>query len=814
MASQKVPINYCSFDDLLDLPGVGKAIASKIMDLRDIRGSLEPDDLIYIPRLRVSETLLDLIDFTPYKVEPPLTEEEIEHQEKLRRVDALVRSRSGSNEFKTLSSTGFGQPPTPPTVRRRSGSYSRSPSPHEEEEWSEEEGDLDSAFYAPATPKDSRGSSEHGLFGREIAQKLNFDETPYPQQPDGQNRYTRSQRRTDRDKSPLRRSRRDNFDHGRGDYESRREGTVGRVEKRSYPSFNTHMARDVRLDYEFGEDSPRYGYRGQVPRSQDLRKMIPPGGGEAATQRSRSGLDLDRPTPGSRYQAKNRYSDHFESRDYTPPHHSDSLRPDNYDQRATPDFGRRNLGTRHESRTYDPALGQNEGYDMYDPRNSRYKGTGHKAPQFETRPHNQDPDRSNYNRASQRRTPDSRFRPRPETSPQDDYEPRSSRQHAQQSRDSPYDNRRDYNGRSHGYSYGARTDSPYAPPTHDRQENRESRGHRSHGNQRNVVVPKTMKYDGKTNWQAFYAKFTRYSEVNEWSPEECMNHLCWALEGKASEFYALLVERNRDMAYPDLVRKLEKRFGFKELPETSLVQFNSARQSSEESLEDWADRVLTLAMKAFRNLPERHMYQQAIMRLCQGAADKDAGSYASNIRPSSMEEAVDKMRWFHYNHQAIFGRTPKREVKCVQPDRGFQNSAEYETTPMVQTASKAEPPSVSPTDLKNMEARLDSRFQRQVQTEVKGLRDQMSSDMAEVRKALAALGNPQRDYKSPRPSSPRSRSPSPSMQNARCFGCNEVGHYKRDCPNRNKPPPKSGEKRVTFEDSDEELNSNGAARKA
>lgn len=129
------------------------------------------------------------------------------------------------------------------------------------------------------------------------------------------------------------------------------------------------------------------------------------------------------------------------------------------------------------------------------------------------------------------------------------------------------------------------------------------------------------------------------------------------MEGKASEYYALIVERNRNVEYGDLVRKLEKRFGFKELPETAQVQFQNATQALEESLEnDWGDRVLLLATKAFRDLPDEHMYQQAILRLCQGASDKEAGSYASNVRPQTMEDAVDMIRWYQHNHQALYGR--------------------------------------------------------------------------------------------------------------------------------------------------------------
>jgi hypothetical protein len=53
------------------------------------------------------------------------------------------------------------------------------------------------------------------------------------------------------------------------------------------------------------------------------------------------------------------------------------------------------------------------------------------------------------------------------------------------------------------------------------------------------------------------------------------------------------------MAYMDLIRKLEKRFGFRELPETAQVQFNNAHQTPEELLEDWADPVLSLALTSF-----------------------------------------------------------------------------------------------------------------------------------------------------------------------------------------------------------------------
>ena len=63
-----------------------------------------------------------------------------------------------------------------------------------------------------------------------------------------------------------------------------------------------------------------------------------------------------------------------------------------------------------------------------------------------------------------------------------------------------------------------------------------------------------------------------------------------------------------------MIMKIEKRFELRELPETAQVQFSNARQTPDELLEDWAHRVLSLATRAFGDLPENHMYQQEVVR--------------------------------------------------------------------------------------------------------------------------------------------------------------------------------------------------------
>jgi hypothetical protein len=79
-------------------------------------------------------------------------------------------------------------------------------------------------------------------------------------------------------------------------------------------------------------------------------------------------------------------------------------------------------------------------------------------------------------------------------------------------------------------------------------------------------------------------------------------------------YFTLLLERDPQITYPDIIEKLEKRFGFQDVPEMSMIQFNNCKQDKHETLEDWADRVLSLANKAFRELPEAYMNRQATLR--------------------------------------------------------------------------------------------------------------------------------------------------------------------------------------------------------
>ena len=62
--SRKVKINECGFDALLDLPGVGPKIAGQIIEERDHNRCTCIEDLQSMPRLRITNQLIDMVDFS------------------------------------------------------------------------------------------------------------------------------------------------------------------------------------------------------------------------------------------------------------------------------------------------------------------------------------------------------------------------------------------------------------------------------------------------------------------------------------------------------------------------------------------------------------------------------------------------------------------------------------------------------------------------------------------------------------------------------------------------------------------------------
>ena len=141
------------------------------------------------------------------------------------------------------------------------------------------------------------------------------------------------------------------------------------------------------------------------------------------------------------------------------------------------------------------------------------------------------------------------------------------------------------------------------------------------------------------------------------------------------------MKRNPDIDYFDLVAKLDKRFGNQDLPETARLKFQEARQKMDESIFEWADRVLALAIMAYEALPDSSINNivivlgLAIVRFCQGCIDKEAGLTVANSNPVDLEQALHRVQAFQHHKKAIFGsdipyliKTSRRDIRQSESD--------------------------------------------------------------------------------------------------------------------------------------------------
>ena len=66
-------------------------------------------------------------------------------------------------------------------------------------------------------------------------------------------------------------------------------------------------------------------------------------------------------------------------------------------------------------------------------------------------------------------------------------------------------------------------------PTNNPTYFNQGQGHRDQQMKRIGNLPKTLTYDGKSNWRVFYVKFSKYAEAQRWSAQDCKDNLCWCL---------------------------------------------------------------------------------------------------------------------------------------------------------------------------------------------------------------------------------------------------------------------------------------------
>jgi uncharacterized protein YlxP (DUF503 family) len=68
------------------------------------------------------------------------------------------------------------------------------------------------------------------------------------------------------------------------------------------------------------------------------------------------------------------------------------------------------------------------------------------------------------------------------------------------------------------------------------------------------------------------------------------------MTGTAGKYCSAIIRREKNIAFKELVNRMEKRFNLRKLVATLQVQFNNARQSEIEDFDEWPTKLFVISL--------------------------------------------------------------------------------------------------------------------------------------------------------------------------------------------------------------------------
>ena len=348
---------------------------------------------------------------------------------------------------------------------------------------------------------------------------------------------------------------------------------------------------------------------------------------------------------------------------------------------------------------------------------------------------------------------------------------------------------------------------------------------------------KHLQYSGLTDWDSFEFQFTRYIAHMGLSDSHNRDLLISVLSGAALKFVINFPALN-SMTTKELLDAMKRRFDDNIPVESMWLRLEAARQSTEETLEQWAERLedLSRRMVGDRQTARSVIGSRLVMIFCLHCTNKEAGLKAiENGPPANLQDAVERIRWYQhlkevsaptrmsrspvpdrggYRYDRRFvsprsqperepshyaqGNTPNVSVREVQVDDG-QYSSEHkpkwaadlteQMASLMQVRDQIQVKAIKTEDKTPiLEQRIDKLEQAMTEMakSVNNLAKQVGEVLAREPHQLRDRGRPGLGGR-PRSLSPPSRSPSRSRSpsSSPCYKCGELGHFRSECPKKN-----------------------------
>ena len=132
-------------------------------------------------------------------------------------------------------------------------------------------------------------------------------------------------------------------------------------------------------------------------------------------------------------------------------------------------------------------------------------------------------------------------------------------------------------------------------------------------------LPKNLYFtgEGKLTWDSFIFQFERIAHNREWSKKEKLNYFLDCLSEKALDYARKIKHKNK---YRKLKKKMAERFDIKADPSVIRKEMFLVKLDSNETLEEFAQRVQFMAMDAHPGAKEETIQQISVEVSLEGFA--------------------------------------------------------------------------------------------------------------------------------------------------------------------------------------------------
>ncbi|MES9884990.1 MAG: hypothetical protein ABW185_29455, partial [Sedimenticola sp.] len=202
-----------------------------------------------------------------------------------------------------------------------------------------------------------------------------------------------------------------------------------------------------------------------------------------------------------------------------------------------------------------------------------------------------------------------------------------------------------------------------SPPGHKSRPNKKApkpTDDRESSGSRSPPKPRLPTFGGDKSMkvETFLFQFSRVAKRRGWGSPKKANSLVDLLVGDALD-YAKRLDDSVLSNFGTLKRCLTERFSTKLNPKTARKELTLARQLEDESLDDYAQRLVNLAQDAYCDLSQSDLSQVTVECFLRGLTDKAAAMYVLGEDPQSVRGALRAVKEYQANNRAIYGQTTK-----------------------------------------------------------------------------------------------------------------------------------------------------------